>query len=80
MRIANDLRAAVRVLTRTPFVPMLVAGLTAVGLGLVLGMWAIVDAAFLRPLPLPEPAQLVVVWETHPQRGRMAVAVANFID
>ena len=80
MGISNDLRAAVRVLTRTPFVPLLVAGLTAVGLGLVLGMWAIIDAAFLRPLPLPEPAQLVVVWETHPQRGRMAVAVANFID
>lgn len=80
MGVANDLRAAVRVLRREPFVPLLVAGLTAVGLGLVLGMWAIVDAAFLRPLPLPDPEQLVVVWETHPQRGDMALAVGNLLD
>ena len=73
MDLSSDLRAAVRAIRRAPFVPMTVAGLTAVGLGLVLGMWAIIDAAFLRPLPLPEPGQLVVVWETHAQRGRMSV-------
>lgn len=80
MGVTSDLRAAVRAITRAPFVPVAVAALTAIGLGLVLGMWAIIDAAFLRPLPLPEPSQLVVVWETHPQRGRMSVAVANFLD
>lgn len=77
---ANDVRSALRVLRRAPFVPLLVAGLTAVGLGLVLGTWAIIDAAFLRPLPLPDPGTLVVVFETHPERGRMAVAAANFLD
>ncbi len=80
MGVRHDLRAATRAIRRAPFVPVAVAGLTAVGLGLTLGMWAIIDAAFLRPLPLTEPGQLVVVWETHPQRGRMAVAVANFLD
>ena len=80
MGIANDLRAALRVLTRAPLVPLLVACLTAVGLGLVLGLWAIIDAAFLRPLPLAGPGQLVVVFETHPERGDMAVAVGNFLD
>jgi putative ABC transport system permease protein len=80
MGVSSDLRAATRAIRRAPFVPVAVAGLTAVGLGLVLGMWAIIDAAFLRPLPLPEPGRLVVVWETHPQRGRMSVAVANFLD
>ena len=78
--MAGDLRAAVRVLMRAPFVPLVVAGLTAVGLGLVLGMWAIIDAAFLRPLPLPDPDRLVLVWETHPVRGQMSVAVANYLD
>lgn len=80
MDLSSDLRAAVRAIRRAPFVPVAVAGLTAVGMGLVLGMWAIIDAAFLRPLPLPEPGQLVVVWETHAQRGRMSVAAANFLD
>jgi putative ABC transport system permease protein len=80
MDLSSDLRAAGRAIGRAPFVPAAVAGLTAVGLGLVLGMWAIIDAALLRPLPLPEPGQLVVVWETHAQRGRMSVAPANFLD
>ena len=80
MNTANDLRSAIRVFRRAPFVPLLVTGLTAVGLGLVLGMWAIVDAAFLRPLPLPDPDRIVVVFETHPQRGDMSVAARNFLD
>lgn len=78
--LTSDVRAALRAIVRAPLVPAIVVALTTLGIGLTLGMWAIVDAAFLRPLPLPDPAALAVVWETHPQRGRMAVAVANFLD
>src|SRR5262249_7147086 len=44
------------------------------------GMWAVVDAAILRPLPYRAGGDLVAVMETHPQRGRMAVTPANFLD
>lgn len=76
----SGLRAALRGLRRAPGVPATVAALTAVGMGLVLGLWAILDAAFFRPLPFPDASALVFVMESHPQRGDMAVAVANFLD
>jgi hypothetical protein len=43
-------------------------------------MWAVVDAAILRPLPYRDGNALVAVMETHPQRGLMAVTPANFLD
>jgi len=61
-------------------VPLLVAGLFAFGVGLASGMWAVVDAAILRPLPYREDGALVAVMEMHPQRGLMAVAPANFFE
>ena len=60
--------------------PLLVAGLFALGIALAGGLWAVVDAALIRPLPYPHPERLVVVLESHPQRGLMAVTPANFGD
>jgi predicted permease len=54
--------------------------LFALGVGLASGMWAVVDAALLRPLPYRDGRALVAVLETHPQRGLMAVTPANFLD
>src|SRR5262245_64682219 len=80
VQIASDLRFALRIVARRPTVPLLVAGLFALGVGLASGMWAVVDAAILRPLPYRAGDRLVAVMETHPQRGRMAVTPANFLD
>src|SRR6185436_11841580 len=76
----SDVRFALRVLARRPLVPLLVAALFALGVGLASGMWAVVDAAVVRPLPYRDADELVVVLETHPQRGLMAVTPANFLD
>lgn len=76
----SNLRSALRSIGRSPVVPLTVASLTAVGLSFTLGMWTIVDAAMLRPLPLPDPSALVVVWETHPLRGQMSVAAGNYLE
>jgi putative ABC transport system permease protein len=76
----NDIRFAARLFVRRPTVPLLVAGLFAFGVGLASGMWAVVDAAILRPLPYREDGALVAVMESHPQRGLMAVAPANFFE
>src|SRR2546425_1361611 len=74
------MRFALRLCTRRPAVPLLVAALFALGVGLASGMWAVIDAAVLRPLPYRDGAALVAVLETHPQRGLMAVTPANFLD
>ena len=75
-----SIRFALRLFARRPGVPLLVAALFALGVGLGSGMWAVVDAALLRPLPYRDGAALVAVMETHPQRGLMAVTPANFLD
>jgi putative ABC transport system permease protein len=80
LEIVSDLRFAVRVFARRPTVPLLVAALFALGVGLASGMWAVIDAAVLRPLPYRDGNALVAVMETHPQRGLMAVTPANFLD
>ena len=80
MDVVSDIRFALRVLSRRPTVPLLVAALFALGVGLASGMWAVVDAAVLRPLPYRDGAALVAVMEMHPQRGLMAVTPANFLD
>jgi predicted permease len=80
VEIVSDVRFALRVFARRPSVPLLVAALFALGIGLASGMWAVVDAAVLRPLPYRDGNALVAVMETHPQRGLMAVTPANFLD
>jgi putative ABC transport system permease protein len=80
LEILSDIRFGLRGLVRRPAVPVLVATLFALAVGLASGMWAVVDAAILRPLPYMDGDALVAVVETHPQRGFMAVTAANFLD
>lgn len=75
-----SVRFALRLCARRPGVPLLVAALFALGVGLASGMWAVVDAALLRPLPYRDGGALVFVPESHPQRGLMAATPANFLD
>ena len=80
MAVLDDLCWAIRSASRAPLIPSLVSLLTACGLGLAIGMWALVDAVYLRPLPVPDEDRVVTVLEIHPERGRMWVAPANFVD
>lgn len=79
MAIVFDIRSALRALARRPGVPTVLAGLFALSVGLASGMWAVIDAVALRPLPYRDGHQLVVVMERHPERGLMAVTPANFL-
>ena len=80
MEITSDVRFALRMFARRPGIPIVLAALFALGIGLAGGMWAVIDAAVLRPLPYRDGRALVVVLEAHPQRGLMAVTPANFLD
>lgn len=60
--LRQDVRLAARSLARRPSY-LAVAILTlAVGIGAVATIFAVVDAALLRPLPFPSPDRLAVVW------------------
>src|SRR5436190_5091768 len=80
VELMSDVRFALRLFARRPGVPTVLASLFALGIGLASGMWAVIDAAVLRPLPYRDGSALVAVLEIHPQRGLMAVTPANFLD
>ncbi|HXP63160.1 MAG TPA: ABC transporter permease [Dongiaceae bacterium] len=78
----NDLRFAIRQLVRNP-------GFTAVAvltLGLCLGanlaIFAVVNSVLLRPLPFPEAARLVTLFNTYPKAGveRTGASLPNYYE
>ena len=58
---AADFRYAWRALTRTPGFFVTCVGILALAIGAVAGMFSVVEAVLLRPLPFQEPERLVAV-------------------
>jgi putative ABC transport system permease protein len=59
--IMRDLRYAIRSLQRRPAFTVTVIATLALGIGANAGIFTLVNALLLRPLPVPHPEQLVIV-------------------
>lgn len=68
---AQDLARAVRSLVRAPGFTLTVALLLGLGVAATTTLFALVDAALLKPLPYSEPARLVAVWESNVPQKRL---------
>jgi len=66
--LRDDLSAASRVLRRSPAMTTAIVLLTAFSLGTATTAFSVVNAVLLRALPFGDPARLVMVWESRPDR------------
>lgn len=63
--LARDLRFALRALARQPLFTLVAIATLALGIGANTTIFSVVYGVALRPLALPEPDQLMTVWEDH---------------
>jgi putative ABC transport system permease protein len=74
-----DLRLAVRGLLRSPAYTAAAVAVLALGLGLNVALWSLVQAVLLRPLPIPDPESAVLLSSTV-QRDTLERRTASYPD
>ena len=62
MRLMDDVVNGWRTIVRRPLFSAGVIAMLAVGLGFNTALYAVVESAFLRPLPYDQPARIAFVW------------------
>jgi len=67
--ILRDLKHALRSLQRAPLFSSVVVVTFTLGIGVNSAIFSVVDGVLIRPLPFPEPEQLVRVWSLDPNGG-----------
>jgi predicted permease len=80
--LLHDVRYAVRLMRHSPgFTAAAVAAL-GLGAGAAIGVYTLLQAVVLRPLPYPEPDRLVRLWEAKPAEGLLheRVSPVTFLD
>lgn len=78
----QDLGWTQRSLRRSPTFTLTAIVVAAIGIGANTAAFTLLDHVLLRPLPFPDPDQLVVLYQTQVNRGnaRTPTSPANFFD
>jgi putative ABC transport system permease protein len=78
--LRDDVKFAVRQMRQSPTFTVIAVATLALGIGANGAIFALVDAALLRPLPLPHPDRLVMLWERSETSARDGVSPLNLLD
>src|SRR5512135_2947841 len=80
--VVQDIRYSFRFLKNNPLYSLVIVLTLAVGIGANSGIFSIVNAVLLRPLPFKEPERIVLVWESFPKLGfdQVPASAPNYFD
>jgi predicted permease len=78
--IAQDARLALRHLRRRPVFALVTILVIAIGIGANAAVFAVVDAALLRPLPFPRAGELVYLWDQQEEEAGLPLSFPEFRD
>jgi putative ABC transport system permease protein len=78
--LRDDVRFAFRQLAAAPAFTLVATITLALGIGANSAIFALVDAALLRPLPYPHPDRLVTIWEKSVKTPKGFASPPNMLD